>query len=110
MQAAAEAGRASSRPVAVSFLSEICQREAVLAVAELAGDLERAVDLELLELVLRQRLEHGFDALLRAAALRARRMALEDANALLVEQPIEQVVDRQIGIEQFLRRAARQQG
>src|SRR5581483_11412496 len=56
-------------------------------------------------IALRQRAQHPLDALARAAALRAQRLAAEDAHAVLVEQAIEQAVGIERGVGELGRSA-----
>src|SRR5579883_1055193 len=73
--------------------------EPIAGVAELAGDRYRSVRLaEALALVEGQRAQHAVDALARAPAFRAHRVSPEHAHAVLVEEPEQQILGREIGI------------
>src|SRR5580692_6148990 len=65
----------------------VVRRKHIGRAAELAGDGDHAVLDHVVAIFLRKALEHVFDAVARARALRIDRRSAEDAHAALMEQP-----------------------
>src|SRR5271169_498617 len=94
--------RARSKLRSRLFLNDdFIRREHIGRAAKLAGDGDLAVLDHVVAIFLRKAVQHVFDAVARARALRADRRCTEDAHAAFVEQPVSQPLARQIRIEQL---------